>query len=132
MQLWADDQEAGISASDTDKLIKAGYHTVEAVAFTPKKQLLTIKGISEAKADKILTEGKLTITLYLDKLMSSMQDGTYGIHNRYGNPFEEIRAGTYFNGIYGAGYDSRGRNWDWCYHWVVWYALLGLRRSDSW
>lgn len=51
-------QEAGISASDTDKLIKAGYHTVEAVAFTPKKQLLTVKGISEAKADKILTEGK--------------------------------------------------------------------------
>lgn len=52
-------QEAGISASDTDKLVKAGYHTVEAVAFTPKKQLLTVKGISEAKADKILTEGQL-------------------------------------------------------------------------
>lgn len=31
--------------------------TVEAVAFTPKKQLITFKGISEAKADKILTEG---------------------------------------------------------------------------
>jgi DNA repair protein RAD51 len=57
-------QEAGISASDTDKLVKAGYHTVEAVAFTPKKQLLTVKGISEAKADKILTEGKFTSSLF--------------------------------------------------------------------
>lgn len=38
------------------KLVEAGFHTVEAIAFTPKKTILTIKGISEAKADKILTE----------------------------------------------------------------------------
>ena len=31
---------------------------MESIAFTPKKALLTIKGISEAKADKILAEGK--------------------------------------------------------------------------
>ncbi|KAI9637055.1 putative recombinase [Dioszegia hungarica] len=49
-------QEGGISAADTKKLSEAGYHTVEAVAFTPKKQLCIIKGISEAKADKILAE----------------------------------------------------------------------------
>lgn len=36
------------------KLEEAGYYTVEAVAFAPKKNLLAIKGISEAKADKIL------------------------------------------------------------------------------
>lgn len=52
-------QEAGISSSDTKKLADAGFHTVEAVAFTPKKVLCTIKGISEAKADKILVEGGL-------------------------------------------------------------------------
>ncbi|CAG8595278.1 10584_t:CDS:2 [Paraglomus occultum] len=39
-----------------EKLSEAGYYTVEAVAYTPKKSLLSIKGISEAKADKILTE----------------------------------------------------------------------------
>lgn len=50
-------QEYGISAQDTQKLAEAGLHTIEAVAFTPKKQLCTIKGISEAKADKILAEG---------------------------------------------------------------------------
>ena len=38
------------------KLTDAGYHTVESVAFAPKKALITIKGISEAKADKIQNE----------------------------------------------------------------------------
>jgi DNA repair protein RAD51 len=47
-------QEFGVSANDCKKLAEAGYHTIESVAFTPKKQLLTIKGISEAKADKII------------------------------------------------------------------------------
>ncbi|KAI9199822.1 Rad51-domain-containing protein [Polychytrium aggregatum] len=49
-------EEYGLSSTDIKKLIEAGYHTVESIAFTPKKQLLTIKGISEAKADKILAE----------------------------------------------------------------------------
>ena len=47
-------QGQGISAADVKKLQEAGYHTVEAVAFAPKKTLITIKGISEAKADKLL------------------------------------------------------------------------------
>jgi DNA repair protein RAD51 len=50
-------QEAGIHPNDIKKLTEAGLHTVEAVAFTPKKNLLTIKGISDQKADKILAEG---------------------------------------------------------------------------
>jgi len=49
-------EECGISANDIKKLIAEGYHTVESIAYTPKKQLLVIKGISEAKADKILSE----------------------------------------------------------------------------
>ena len=39
---------------------RSGSSTVEAVAFTPKKVLITIKGISEAKADKIIGEGQPT------------------------------------------------------------------------
>jgi DNA repair protein RAD51 len=50
-------KQFGISNSDCKKLAEAGFHTVESVAFTPQKQLVTIKGISEAKADKILAEG---------------------------------------------------------------------------
>lgn len=51
-------EEAGILANDIKKLTDAGLHTVEAVAFTPKKNLMAIKGISDGKADKILAEGK--------------------------------------------------------------------------
>lgn len=47
-------QQCGISASDIKKLQDAGYHTIEAIAYTPKKELLNVKGISEAKAEKIL------------------------------------------------------------------------------
>jgi DNA repair protein RAD51 len=49
-------QECGISATDVKKLVEAGFNTVESIAYTPKKTILLIKGISEAKADKILTE----------------------------------------------------------------------------
>jgi Helix-hairpin-helix domain len=50
-------QEAGIHPQDVKKLTDAGFHTVEAVAYTPKKNLISIKGISEQKAEKILAEG---------------------------------------------------------------------------
>ena len=50
-------QEAGIHPNDIKKLTEAGFHTVESVAFTPKKNLVSIKGISDQKADKILAEG---------------------------------------------------------------------------
>ncbi|KAG0237784.1 recombinase rad51 [Mortierella sp. GBA43] len=54
-----EEEEIGMShlpTSEIEKLRAAGYHTVESIAFSPKKNLLTIKGISEAKADKLLTE----------------------------------------------------------------------------
>ena len=51
-------QEAGIHLQDIKKLTEAGFHTVEAVAYTPKKNLISIKGISEQKAEKILAEGE--------------------------------------------------------------------------
>ncbi len=41
-----------------EKLAAAGYHTIESIAFTPKKVLQTVKGISETTADKILEHGK--------------------------------------------------------------------------
>jgi hypothetical protein len=58
-------QACGISVQDTKKLIDAGLHTVEAVAYQPKKALAAIKGISEAKAEKILNEGILTMCVFV-------------------------------------------------------------------
>jgi DNA repair protein RAD51 len=55
-------QDIGISASDVKKLRENGYHTVEAVAYAAKKALLAVKGISEAKADKLLAEGTVFIS----------------------------------------------------------------------
>lgn len=51
-------QEFGLTSNDCQKLYEAGYCTVEAVAFTPRKALLAVKGISEGKADKILAAGR--------------------------------------------------------------------------
>jgi len=44
----------GISAADVKKLIESGFHTVESIAYSTKKTLCAIKGISETKADKLL------------------------------------------------------------------------------
>lgn len=50
-------QAAGIASVDVKKLRDAGLCTVEGVAYTPRKDLLQIKGISDAKVDKIVEAG---------------------------------------------------------------------------
>jgi len=45
---------AGVTAADLKKLTDAGFATVEAIAFATKKQIVEVKGISEAKADKLI------------------------------------------------------------------------------
>ncbi|WFD45845.1 RecA recombinase Rhp51 [Malassezia furfur] len=56
-------EEFGISASDCKKLKEAGFHTLESLAFTPKKTLVGIKGMSEQKVDKILSEAAKLVPL---------------------------------------------------------------------
>lgn len=48
---------SGIASLDVKKLKDAGLCTVESVAYSPRKDLLQIKGISEAKVDKIIEAG---------------------------------------------------------------------------
>eukprot|EP00330_Aristerostoma_sp_ATCC50986_P007733 CAMPEP_0114588788 /NCGR_PEP_ID=MMETSP0125-20121206/11409_1 /TAXON_ID=485358 ORGANISM="Aristerostoma sp., Strain ATCC 50986" /NCGR_SAMPLE_ID=MMETSP0125 /ASSEMBLY_ACC=CAM_ASM_000245 /LENGTH=178 /DNA_ID=CAMNT_0001785371 /DNA_START=23 /DNA_END=559 /DNA_ORIENTATION=- len=47
-------EEVGINSADIKKLSDAGFQTVESVAFTAKKNLINIKGLTETKVDKIL------------------------------------------------------------------------------
>ena len=47
---------AGVTAADLKKLAEAGFTTVESIAFSTKKSLIEVKGISEAKADKIIAQ----------------------------------------------------------------------------
>ncbi|OAY73225.1 DNA repair protein RAD [Ananas comosus] len=51
-------QASGIAALDVKKLKDAGLCTVESVAYSPRKDLLQIKGISDAKVDKIIEAGE--------------------------------------------------------------------------
>ena len=44
----------GISKNDIDNLKDAGYYTVQALSMATRKDLEKIKGISEAKANKLL------------------------------------------------------------------------------
>lgn len=67
-------QAQGISAKDCEKLAEAGFCTLESVAFTPKKILIGVKGISESKADKIIAFGESSaISLQLSKLSGRAQ-----------------------------------------------------------
>jgi len=50
-------EKHGVSSADCKKLQEAGFYTVESVVYAPRKKLCDIKGISEAKADKIQLEG---------------------------------------------------------------------------
>lgn len=53
----------GITLNDIKKLKAEGYHTIESIAYTPKKNLLLVKGISDAKADKITQEAAKLVPL---------------------------------------------------------------------
>lgn len=45
---------------DIQLIVDGGFNTVESVAYTPRRVLEQIKGISEQKATKILAEGMST------------------------------------------------------------------------
>lgn len=64
-------EQYGIQANDIKKLVDAGYHTVEAVCYVPRKTLVHVKGISEAKLEKILEAATKEVK------MDFMSAGTY-------------------------------------------------------
>jgi DNA repair protein RAD51 len=51
-------QAQGIAAADIKKLREGNIYTVEGLAHACKKELTSIKGISEAKVEKMQKEGK--------------------------------------------------------------------------
>jgi len=61
---------SGIAALDVKKLKDAGLCTVESVTYSPRKDLLQIKGISEAKVDKIIEAGMLYFPSFLNVVLS--------------------------------------------------------------
>ena len=59
-------QDEGINSNDIKKLIENGFQTLESISYTPKKNLICIKGLSENKIDKILNiiQKKLKLGIY--------------------------------------------------------------------
>ena len=51
-------QEHGINAADIAKLKANGFCTISSIVMATKKELTNIKGINEAKIDKILDASK--------------------------------------------------------------------------
>ena len=56
-------EACGINNGDVNKLKLCGFHTVESVAYSTMKKLTDVKGVSEAKALKILGEAKKMIPM---------------------------------------------------------------------
>ncbi|CEI88498.1 Putative DNA repair protein RAD51 [Rhizopus microsporus] len=54
-------EKYGVALSDVKKLQAAGFYTLESIAYSPKKAVLAIKGLSEAKVDKIYKEVNMMI-----------------------------------------------------------------------
>ena len=47
-------QDSGINNGDIKKLIEAGFNSLESIAYTPKKNLIIVKGLSDQKVEKII------------------------------------------------------------------------------
>ncbi|KAJ9472845.1 DNA repair protein rhp51 [Diplonema papillatum] len=50
------ENQGGLKASDIKLLMDNGFFTVESVAYAPRKRLVEIKGLSDAKVDRIKVE----------------------------------------------------------------------------
>ena len=84
-------QSHGISATDVKKLEDAGFFTIESVAFAPKKNLLAIKGISEAKADKIMVRCSSAAVLILVALSTLLlRSSQFIVKSTYNNTDQQF------------------------------------------
>lgn len=95
---------AGLTKRDIQLFVDGGFNTVESIAYTPKKALELLKGVSEQKATKILVEGKLRLayTVRQCSLISSspeisIQACSYGFHYSDRNACTPQRAYLYHN-----------------------------------
>lgn len=53
----------GITMQDIKKMKSEGFHTIESIAYTPRRALIAVKGISEAKAEKFSLEAAKVVPL---------------------------------------------------------------------
>lgn len=56
-------QELGIAVADIKKMKDAGYHTVESIWQTPTRELIQVRGMSEAKVAKMKEAGASSFSM---------------------------------------------------------------------
>lgn len=66
-------EELGISSTDVKKLKEAGFMTVESVAYSTKKRILQVKGVSETKADRLILEAQKLVPMGFSNALDYMQ-----------------------------------------------------------
>jgi|EP00979_Chaetoceros_neogracilis_P017363 DNA repair protein RAD51 len=66
--------EHGIAANDIQKLNDAGYHTVESIAHATSRKLADVKGISEAKVNKLKEVAKGLVPMEFKTAFDALED----------------------------------------------------------
>jgi len=66
--------EQGIAANDIQKLNDAGYHTVESIAHATTRKLSDVKGISEAKVNKLKEMVKNMVPMDFKTAADALED----------------------------------------------------------
>lgn len=67
-------QDHGISPGDIEKLIAAGYNTVESIAHATSRKLADVKGISEAKVIKLKEIAKQIVPMEFKTAADALED----------------------------------------------------------
>ncbi len=66
--------EHGVAANDVQKLNDAGFHTVESIAHATSRKLQEVKGISEAKVNKLKDIAKGLVPMEFKTAADAMED----------------------------------------------------------
>jgi predicted RecB family nuclease len=70
-------QEHGISMNDIQKLNTAGFYTIESIAHSTIRKLTDVKGISEAKVQKLKELVKSMVPMDFKTAADALQDRKY-------------------------------------------------------
>ena len=91
----------GVAAGDIKKLNEAGIHTANALMQTSKRKLIQIKGLSEAKVEKIYEAGEKVAPVH------AFQSGKFLLDHRQANLFRLTTGCADFDKMLGGGIETK-------------------------
>ena len=97
----------GVAAGDIKKLNEAGIHTASGLMQTSKRKLAQIKGLSEAKCEKIYEAGEKIAPI------SAWQSGKFLLEHRQANLFRLTTGCADFDKMLGGGIETKSMTEVW-------------------